>query len=64
MRAYRIELKMSKTKIYHIEAKDDADLISKHNNNEITDKGKLVETIEADVIMKSWTQMKMEKINE
>ena len=56
MRVYRVELNMSKKKIYHIEAKDDADLISKHKNNEITNKGKLIETIVEDVVMTNWKQ--------
>tara|TARA_Y100000310_G_C20190354_1_gene582207 strand:+ start:231 stop:413 length:183 start_codon:yes stop_codon:yes gene_type:complete len=60
MRKYKVEIQIAKTKIYHIEAEDDADIVAKFNNNEITDKGELIKTIEADVAMGSWELMKNE----
>ena len=60
MRKYEVELQITKTKIYHIEAGDDADLIAKNYKKELIDKGELIKTVKAEVIMKSWKQMKNE----
>ena len=60
MRKYKVEIQIAKTRIYHVEAEDDADLIAKNYRKELIDKGELVETIKAEVVMKSWKQMKNE----
>ena len=60
MRKYEVELQIMKTRIYQIEAENDADLIAKNHRKELIDKGELVETIKAEVVMKNWRQMKNE----
>ena len=45
---------VSKTEIYHVEAKDAADLIKKNNAGLIQDKGKLVRIDEAEDTMGGW----------
>ena len=53
-RKYEVEIMVSKTEIYHVEAKDDADLIEKDKGGLIQDEGKLVRIDEAEDIMGGW----------
>ena len=53
-RTYEVEIQVIKSEIYHIKAKDDADLIEKNKGGLIEDEGKLVRTDEAENIMGGW----------
>ncbi len=54
MRTYEVEIQIVKTEIYHVKAKDDADLIHKNKGGLIEDEGKLIRTDEAENMMGSW----------
>ena len=53
-RTYEVEMQIAKTKIYHIKAKNDADLIEKNKGGLIEEEGKLVRTDEAENRMGGW----------
>ena len=53
-RIYEVEIQVVKSEIYHIKAKDDADLIEKNKGGLIEDEGKLVRTDEAENTMGGW----------
>ena len=57
MRTYEVEIQITKTEIYHVTAKDDADLIHKNKEGLIEDEGKLIRTDEAENMMGSWTDI-------
>jgi hypothetical protein len=57
MRKYEVEIQVVKSEIYHIEAKDEADLLKKDKDGLIEDKGKLVRTDHAENIMGGWKQI-------
>ena len=61
MRTYEVEIQIVKSEIYHVEAKDDADLIKKNNKGLIEDEGKLIRTDEAENMMGGWRQIKNKK---
>ena len=54
MRTYEVEIQIAKSKIYHVKAKDDADLIEKNKGGLIEEEGKLVRTDEAENTMGGW----------
>ena len=54
LRKNEVEIQIKKTEIYHITAKDDADLIEKDKGGLIQDEGKLVRIDEAEDIMGGW----------
>tara|TARA_R100001480_G_scaffold145544_1_gene143770 strand:- start:197 stop:445 length:249 start_codon:yes stop_codon:yes gene_type:complete len=54
LRKYEVEIQIKKTEIYHITAKDDADLIEKDKGGLIQDEGKLVRIDEAEDTMGGW----------
>ena len=45
MRTYEVEMKIVKTEVYHITAKDDADLIEKNKGGFVETEGNLLELI-------------------
>ena len=49
-----MEIQVVKSEIYHINAKDDADLIEKNKGGLIEEEGKLVRTDEAENTMGGW----------
>ena len=53
-RTYEVEIQIVKSEIYHVKAKNDADLIEKNKGGLIEDEGKLVRTDEAENIMGGW----------
>ena len=53
-RTYEVEIQVVKSEIYHIKAKDDADLIEKNKGGLIEEEGKLVRTDEAENTMGGW----------
>ena len=53
-RIYEVEIQVVKSEIYHIKAKDDADLIEKNKGGLIEEEGKLVRTDEAENTMGGW----------
>jgi hypothetical protein len=53
-RTYEVEIQVVKTDIYHITAKDDADLVEKNKGGLIEEEGKLVRTDEAENTMGGW----------
>jgi|TARA_Y100001951_G_scaffold12497_1_gene7960 hypothetical protein len=53
-RTYEVEIQVVKSEIYHINAKDDADLIEKNKGGLIEEEGKLVRTDEAENTMGGW----------
>ena len=57
MRTYEVEIQIAKTKIYHVKAKDDADLIKKDKGGLIEDEGKLIRTDEAENMMGGWVDI-------
>ena len=57
MRTYEVEIQIAKTKIYHVKAKDDADLINKDKGGLIEDEGKLIRTDEAENMMGGWVDI-------
>ena len=57
MRTYEVEIQIVKTEIYHVKAKDDADLLEKNKGGLIEDEGKLIRTDEAENMMGSWTDI-------
>ena len=61
MRIYEVEIQIVKTEIYHVKAKDDADLIDKNKGGLIEDEGKLIRTDEAENIMGSWRDISKRK---
>jgi|TARA_Y100000310_G_scaffold23427_1_gene22489 hypothetical protein len=61
MRTYEVEIQIAKTKIYHIKAKDDADLIKKNKGGLIEDEGKLIRTDEAENMMGGWVDISNRK---
>tara|TARA_R100001086_G_scaffold246397_1_gene178556 strand:- start:61 stop:246 length:186 start_codon:yes stop_codon:yes gene_type:complete len=58
MKNYEVEIQIAKTYIYHIEAKDDADLIEKNKGGDIELEGKLIRVDEAESMMGAWKQIK------
>jgi len=53
-RTYEVEIQVVKSEIYHINAKDDADLIEKNKGGLIEEEGKLIRTDEAENRMGGW----------
>ena len=53
-RTYEVEIQIAKTEVYHIKAKNDADLIEKNKGGLIEEEGKLVRTDEAENTMGGW----------
>jgi len=53
-RKYEVEIQVVKKEIYHVEAKDDADLIEKDKGGLIQDEGKLVRIDEAEDTIGGW----------
>ena len=53
-RTYEVEMQIAKTKIYHIKAKNDADLIEKNKGGLIEDEGKLVRIDESEHMLGGW----------
>jgi len=60
-RTYEVEIQVVKTDIYHITAKDDADLVEKNKGGLIEEEGKLVRTDEAENMMGGWKQIDVKK---
>ena len=54
MRTYEVEMKIVKTEVYHITAKDDADLIEKNKGGFVETEGKLIRTDKAENRLGSW----------
>ena len=54
MRTYEVEMQIVKTEVYHIKAKNDADLLEKNKGGFIEDEGKLIRTDKAENILGSW----------
>ena len=54
MRTYEVEIQVVKSEIYHVKAKDEADLIEKNKGGLIEEEGKLVRTDEAENTMGGW----------
>ena len=54
MRKYEVEMQIVKSEIYHIEAKDEADLIEKNKGGFIETEGKLIRTDKAENTMGGW----------
>jgi hypothetical protein len=61
MRIYEVEIQVVKSEIYHVKAKDDADLIEKNKGGLIEEEGKLIRTDEAENIIGGWKQIKNKK---
>ena len=53
-RTYEVEIQIAKTEVYHIRAKNDADLIEKNKGGLIEDEGKLVRVDEAEHMLGGW----------
>jgi hypothetical protein len=60
-RTYEVEIQVVKTDIYHITAKDDADLVEKNKGGLIEEEGTLVRTDEAENMMGGWKQINVRK---
>ena len=60
-RTYEVEIQVVKSEIYHINAKDDADLIEKNKGGDIEREGKLVRTDKAENMMGGWKQIENKK---
>ena len=43
-RKYEVEIQIAQTKIYHVEAEDEKDLLDKEKSGAIEDEGKLIRT--------------------
>jgi hypothetical protein len=56
-RTYEVEIQVVKSEIYHIKAKDDADLIEKNKGGDIEREGKLIRIDKAENIMGGWKQI-------
>tara|TARA_Y100000593_G_C4205898_1_gene284275 strand:+ start:359 stop:550 length:192 start_codon:yes stop_codon:yes gene_type:complete len=54
MRMYEVEMQIVKTEVYHVKARDDADLIKKNKGGFIETEGKLIRTDKAENILGSW----------
>ena len=54
MRTYEVEIQIAKTEIYHVKAKDDADLLEKNKGGFIEDEGKLIRIDTAESMIGSW----------
>ena len=56
-RTYEVEIQVVKSEIYHVKAKDDADLIEKNKGGLIEEEGKLVRIDKAENMMGGWKQI-------
>ena len=57
MRTYEVEIQIVKSEIYHVKAKNDADLIEKNKGGLIEREGKLIRTDKAENTMGGWEQI-------
>ena len=54
-RKYEVEIQIAQTKIYHVEAKDEEDLLSKEKSGDIENEGKLIRTNTSESMLGGWS---------
>jgi len=57
-RLYEVEVLISKSKIYHVEAKDERDLLDKERSGILEEEGKLVRTDTSESMLGGWSFIK------
>ena len=61
MSTYEVRIQTVRTKIYHVKAKDDADLIEKNKRGLIGEEGEFTGIAEAENKMNSWKDISKRK---
>ena len=54
-RKYEVEIQIAQTKIYHVEAKDEEDLLNKEKSGDIENEGKLIKTNTSESMLGGWS---------
>ena len=54
-RKYEVEIQIAQTKIYHVEAKDEEDLLNKEKSGDIENEGKLIRTDISESMLGGWS---------
>ena len=54
-RKYEVEIQIAQTKIYHVEAKDEEDLLNKEKSGDIENEGKLIRTNTSESMLGCWS---------
>jgi|TARA_R100000808_G_C2087757_1_gene109293 hypothetical protein len=54
-RKYEVEIQIAQTKIYHVEAKDEEDLLNKEKSGDIENEGKLIRTNTSESMLGGWS---------
>ena len=54
-RKYEVEIQISQTKIYHVEAKDEKDLLDKEKSGDIENEGKLIRIDTSESMLGGWS---------
>ena len=57
-RKYEVEIQIAQTKIYHVEAKDEEDLLNKEKSGDIENEGKLIRTNTSESMLGGWSFIK------
>ena len=58
MRKYEVEIQIAQTKIYHVEAKDEEDLLNKEKTGDIENEGKHIRTNTSESMLGGWSFIK------
>ena len=57
-RKYEVEIQIAQTKIYHVDAEDEKDLLDKEKSGAIEDEGKLIRTDTSESMLGGWSFIK------